>query len=130
MPNLSDFHGKLGSTMPMCNIDFVNMMEYYPIFAKKNSLLEKDLFALKTRPSMHPRFPLGTMFIIKPKEPPLDGDLILIKIKDKAGISMRTVVIDGPFWQLQSIVRGSSTILYDPELHTIVGVVVKIIYER
>lgn len=105
------------------DIDFCKWKEWYPIISEDNHINEVT-FALESRPSMQPRFPHGTLFIINPSEAPIDGDIILIKMKQEKELSLRELIIDSPKWQLQPIVVGSETLFFDEKKHDIIGVVV------
>jgi SOS-response transcriptional repressor LexA len=72
---------------------------------------------------MHSRFPVGTVFIIDPKEKPIDGDLVLIRFKNNESVSLRDLIIDSPHWQLLSIAQNAPSINYDVKEHEIIGVV-------
>lgn len=106
------------------DIDFSIWKEWYPIVLDNQILLSKDAFGLESRPSMQPRFPLGTLFVIDPKEKPTDGDIILIKMKSNGDLSLRELIIDSPRWQLQPIITGSDFLYYDSNQQDITGVIV------
>lgn len=108
--------------------DLSEWNEWYPIVSKHNEISPKT-FALESRPSMQPRFPHGTLFIINPNETPIDGDIILIKMVLEKELSLRELRIDSPKWQLQPIITGSETLFFDKQKHNIVGVVVLTILE-
>lgn len=110
------------STLQNINLD--SWSRWQPIATSDKNTLSDLAFALESRPSMQPRYPIGTLFIIDPKEEPLDGDVILIKLKDSNQLSLRELIIDPPKWQLQPIVSGSEIIFYEKEKMEIVGVVV------
>ncbi|MEO8402380.1 MAG: XRE family transcriptional regulator [Gammaproteobacteria bacterium] len=105
-------------------IDLSTWKKWHPIVFNNHSSLSDKVFALESRPSMQPRFPTGTLFIIEPDEPPTDGDIILIKMKTDGDLSLRELVIDPPKWQLQPIVAGSEVLFYNKNQHHIVGVVI------
>jgi transcriptional regulator with XRE-family HTH domain len=112
-------------------IDTKSWKEWYPIILGDQALLGNDAFALESRPSMQPRFPIGTLFIIDPNEMPMDGDIILIKMKTSGELSLRELIIDLPRWQLQPVIAGSDMLFYDNSQHHIAGVVVlTILYTR
>ena len=113
------------------DIDLKTWKEWHPIVLGEQTPLGNNAFALESRPSMQPRFPVGTLFIIDPNEVPRDGDIVLIKMKTDGNLSLRELIIDVPRWQLQPIVLGSETFFYDEIQHTIVGVVVlTMLYKR
>ncbi len=105
------------------SIDLNNCHEWYPVVGDQ-SYMSASTFAIESRPSMQPKFPLGTLFIINPDEPPIDGDIILIRMKQEKELSLRELIIDPPKWQLQPIVTGSETLFFDEKKHEILGVVV------
>ncbi|MFJ1270097.1 XRE family transcriptional regulator [Legionella lytica] len=105
------------------NLSLGDWPEWYTI-AGDQDLIDEYTFAIESRPSMHPRFPMGTLFFINPIVQPIDGDLILIKFKNECNLSLRELIIDYPKWQLQAIIPGSETIYYDKQKHDIIGVVV------
>lgn len=98
--------------------------DWLPITIVSTEEISKNAYAVESRPSMQPRFPVGTFFIIEPDCNPVDGDLVLIKIKQNKAISLRELVIDPPTTQLLPIVENSEIISFSNELHEIVGVVV------
>lgn len=105
------------------NIDLMDWKDWYPI-AGDQDFINESTFAIESRPSMQPRFPSGTLFFINPSEKPIDGDIVLIKMKRDSNLSLRELIIDSPKWQLQAIIPGSETLYYDQVLHDIIGVVV------
>ncbi|MBA2650365.1 MAG: helix-turn-helix domain-containing protein [Legionella sp.] len=81
------------------------------------------IFAIESTKSMDPRFPIGTTFIIQTNESPIDGDLILVRFKTDNSVSLRELVVDSPNWQLNPIIPGSQTILFNHMDHIIIGIV-------
>jgi transcriptional regulator with XRE-family HTH domain len=96
--------------------------EWQSISLGNNDAISKKTFALESRPSMYPRFPKGTVFIIDPDTAPTDGDIVLIKIKDHNEFTLRELVIDPPDWRLSPLVTDSNTINFSLEKHAIIGV--------
>lgn len=109
---------------PIKDLDLKTWKEWQPIALGHQTPLSENAFALKSRPSMQPRFPIGTLFIIDPNEIPTDGDIILVRMKADDDLSLRELIIDSPRWQLQPIIVGSETLFYDTTQHSIAGVVV------
>ena len=105
-------------------LDLTAWKEWLPIIVGDNLSLSDKAFALESRPSMHPRFPTGTLFIIDPSESPMDGDIVLIKMKKEGNLSLRELIIDPPKWQLLPIVTGSELLFYDESQHVISGIVI------
>lgn len=98
--------------------------KWQPIFLGDNTALSENAFILESRPSMQPRFPIGTLFVIDPNEAPIDADIILVKMIPDGNLSLRELIIDSPRWQLQPIVTGSEPLFYDQSQHCILGVVI------
>ena len=92
--------------------------------------IHTPVFALKSRPSMSPRFQNDTIFIINPAIKPCDGDSVLIKITDTLAVSLRELSIDAPTWQLHSYVPNSPSLEYAPAHHTILGVVILTLFHN
>ena len=105
-------------------IDFRNWELWQPIALASTDSLSDTAYALESRPSMQSRFPIGTVFIIDPKEKPIDGDLVLIRFKNNDSVSLRDLIIDSPHWQLLSIALNTPSINYDVKEHEIIGIVV------
>lgn len=105
-------------------IDLTAWSDWYPIALSGQYSLSDESFALESRPSMQPRFPTGTLFVIDPTELPTDGDIVLVKMKIDGSLSLRELIIDSPRWQLQPIISGSETLFYNTDQHHIAGIVV------
>lgn len=98
--------------------------EWQPIALTDEMNISQHAFALESRPSMHPRYPMGTLLIFDPDETPNDGDVLLIKMINGNSLALRELIIDLPKWQLHSIVPGSENLFYDEKEHRVIGVVV------
>lgn len=114
----------IASTTSIKEVDLSHWKEWHPIALGNNVSLSKEAFILESRPSMQPRFPTGTLFVIDPNETVADGDIVLIKMRMNGDLSLRELVIDPPKWQLQPVVTGSEMLFYDSNHHQILGVVV------
>lgn len=114
---------EIEATDSITNINLNDWNEWYPVVGEQN-YISASTFAIESRPSMQPRFPLGTLFIINPDETPMDSDIILIRMKQEKELSLRELIIDSPKWQLQPIVTGSETLFFDEKKQEILGVVV------
>lgn len=104
------------------DIDLSQWTEWQPVSFIEEDALSNNAFALESRPSMGPRFPQGTIFIIDPGVEPIDGDLVLVKIRENNELTLRELAIDPPEWRLKAIVPGSSSLQYSKSDHEIVGV--------
>lgn len=105
-------------------INLKNWIRWSTIALAPNEKISNKSYALESKPSMQPRFPQQTIFIIDPNEKPIDGDLILIRFKSDNTVSLRDLIIDPPEWILLSISQSSKSINFDPNQHIIIGVVV------
>jgi len=113
------------------NIDLSSWNDWHTVITGNDISLGENTFALESKPSMQPRFPRGTLFIIDPSANPIDGDIILIKIKKDSTLTLRELAIDSPKWQLQPVIAGSETLSYDKSKHNIIGVVMlTLLYTR
>lgn len=108
----------------MHNINLSSWASWQPIALASTEDLSEQAYALTSRRSMGPRFPLGTVFIIDPDKSPIDGDLVLVKIKESHAVSLRDLIIDPPNWQLLPIIEHSPALLYDESKHKIIGIIV------
>lgn len=102
--------------------DFDDCSEWQSISLNYNDHIGKNAFALESRPSMYPRFPKGTIFIIDPDTTPTDGDIVLIKIRENNEFTLRELIIDPPEWRLSPLISDSNTIYFSIDRHAIVGV--------
>ncbi len=115
----------------MLELDLQTCAAWYPVVVPEDKPLTAQTFALRSRPSMQPRFPLGTILVMSQTEPPRDGDLVLVKMRDSHQLSLRELKIDPPHWQLQPIVTGSEVIFFNDSQHFILGVVLfSVFYSR
>ena len=105
------------------SIDLGQWPEWIPVTVGKNETIGDRAFALESRPSMYPRFQQGTIFIIDPTLTAMDGDFVLIKLRDNNELTLRELFIDPPQWQLQPLHQGSETLKFSKEEHEIMGVV-------
>lgn len=105
-------------------LNFSNWKKWYPVINNDSLNLDQKSFAIESKASMQPRFPIGTLFIINPNEKAADNDIILIKSKDSGDLSLRELIIDSPKWILQPIVVGSELLYFNTEEHVIMGVIV------
>jgi len=108
----------------MDDLDLKSWKKWHPVILAEQTILNNHAFCLESRPSMQPRFPLGTLFIVDPDEVPHDGDIVLVKMKESENVSLREIIIDIPKWQLQPVIAGSETIFYDTKQHQIIGTIV------
>ena len=107
-------------------LDRKTWKSWHTISTSTNHILGQNSFALPSKPTMQPRFPLGTLFVIDPSVKELDGDLVIIKIKDE--ISLRELIIDPPNKILQPIIQGSTAVPFNSSEHLIVGIVVLTVF--
>ncbi|WP_367608286.1 helix-turn-helix domain-containing protein [Legionella sp. W05-934-2] len=112
------------------NLNLDTWSNWYPIPPISQSSFKSKAYAIKSRPSMQPRFPLGTVLVVDPEADYFDGDIVLVRIKDQVDISVREIVIDPPTHQLLSIVKNSSTLMFDKTQHEIIGVIMLTMFQR
>ncbi len=106
------------------NIRLEDWPTWAPVATSKTLTLGPACYGLESRPSMFPRFPLGTTFIIDPDEQAIDGDLVLIRIKSSGETTLRDLIIDAPHWRLAPTVTGSDILVFDESQYAIIGIVV------
>lgn len=87
-----------------------------------------NAFALTSKPSMEPRFPIGSTLIIDPNITPEDGDLIVVHFPNTSEATLRELSIDGPVKQLVPICKNSSPETFSAEIRDL-GVLVKSIFK-
>ena len=118
----------------MHSLDELNLTQWknwQPVTLGSDEKLSEQAFALESRPSMYPRFPQGTVFIVDPKVKPTDGDTVLVKIKADGELTLRHLRIDPPEWKLGPLVSDSTVLHYDKQHHGIIGVnVLTMLYNR
>lgn len=112
----------------VCDQDFLKKEikcwdNWQPVATGESQSLGKRSFALPSKASMQPRFPLGSIIIIDPDEEPKDGDLLLVRM-DNTELSIRELIIDPPNWLLNPVVVGSDSIKFNKGSHYVVGIVV------
>ena len=112
LPRLSD----------MAEFAFHDWKEWQSISLNDNNVIGSKAFALESRPSMYPRFPKSTIFIIDPDTIPADGDIVLIKLKENNAFTLRELIVDPPDWRLSSLVADSNSINFSTDEHEVVGV--------
>lgn len=113
------------------DLDLSKWKQWQSVNLGERDIISKNAFALESRPSMYPRFPQGTIFIIDPDVIPTDGDIVLIKLKENNELTLRELTIDPPEWKLHPIVSGSSTLQFSKKEHEIAGVnLLTILYNR
>lgn len=105
--------------------------EWQSISLSEEETISESAFALESRPSMYPRFPQGTIFIVDPHVTATDGDIVLVKIKKNNELTLRELHIDPPEWQLHSVISDSNTLQYLKREHEIVGIILlTMLYNR
>ena len=101
-----------------------SIIQWLPVSIVTTDEISKKAYAVESRPSMQPRFPIGTFFIVEPYYKPMDGDLVLVKIKQNNAVSLRELVLDPPSIQLLPIIENSEVINYKEADHELIGVIV------
>ena len=101
-----------------------NWTQWIPVATNEKKLMNDRCYALESTRSMQPKFPIGTTFIVKPDEPPIDGDFVIVRFKDDNSVSLRELIVDSPDWQLQSVIPGSKNLTMHRNKIDIIGVVI------
>ncbi len=104
--------------------DFLAWPHRQPIALTDTQNLSKYAYAIESKKSMRSQFPVGSLFIVDPIASVIDNDLVLVIIKESNAITLRSLVIDPPYWHLQSIIENSPPLIFDANHHEIAGVVV------
>lgn len=104
------------------NFSLKHCKQWQSLSLTQNTILSKRAFALESRPSMYPRFPKGTIFIIDPSVEPEDSDNVLIRFKDSNEFTLRELIIDPPDWRLFPLINDSNPIILNKAEHEICGV--------
>lgn len=104
------------------DLDFNNWDDWQSVSLKDNNIMSQKSFALESRPSMYPRFPQDTVFVIVPDLVPTDRDLILIKFKENGECTLRELLIDPPEKRLLPLIEGSKILILNDDIHEIIGV--------
>ena len=112
----------LSSLITSDDFHYNNWNNWQSISLNNDDFIGPKAFALESRPSMYPRFPKGTIFIIDPSTLPADGDIVLIKIKNNSEFTLRELIIDPPDWRLSPLISDSNTIILSTDEHEIIGV--------
>lgn len=112
-------------------LDLLKWKEWQPISLSSKQHISENAFALISRPSMYPRFPQETIFIIDPNITPRDGDIILVRIKENNELTLRELKIDSPDWFLHPLISSSTPLIFSRGSHEIVGVnLLTLLYNR
>lgn len=112
---------QLPKLIPFQSANWITWNDWQPISLQNNQIISNQSFSLDSRPSMHPRFPKGTVFIIDPQIKPTDGDIVFIQLKDTNEFTLRELIIDPPDWHLSSLVANSTTIHFSEQKHRLIG---------
>ncbi len=83
-----------------------------------------NTFALRSKPSMEPRFPRGSLLVISPDITPKDGDLVLVHYANTGEATLRELLSDGPSQYLLSLVSSDDQDKLD-ESTQVLGVLVQ-----
>ncbi len=104
-------------------LDLTQWQTWIPVTIGKNEKISPNAFALDSRPSMYPRFLPGTIFILDPDLTPMDGDLVLVNLRDNNELTLRELSIDPPDWRLHPVTQSTATLNYSKESHEIIAIV-------
>ncbi|KTC76065.1 peptidase, S24 family [Legionella birminghamensis] len=115
---------QVSNNKPLSLGNYQNWANWLPIPLASIDNLSQNAYAIESRPSMYPRFPTGSFFVIDPECKPIDGDLILFKIRKDGAVSLRELMIDPPTMKLLPIIQNSDSLNFVASEHEIIGVVV------
>lgn len=87
----------------------------------------KDVYGLKTKPSMEPKFLTGSVLVINPHTAPRDGDFVVAHYPNTTEATLRQILLDGPKRQLCSVVENKNCEELTSEV-ALLGVVVQTRY--
>lgn len=105
------------------SLELKKWKEWLPITIEQSQGLGANAFALESRPSMYPRYSQGTVFVFDPELTPSDGDLVLVNLRENNELTLRSLYIDPPEWELHPINQGAPILKFDKNAHEIVAVV-------
>ena len=88
-----------------------------------------NAFALRSKPSMEPRFTRQTLLIIDPNATPEDGDFVIVHFADSPDATLRQLSADGPIKLLLSPNPHIKPTLLEDNT-TILGVLIRSIYNH
>lgn len=111
-------------------LTFNHWEHWQPVPLQKNEQLDKATFALKSLPSMYPRYPNSTTLIIDPVMRPESGDIVLFKSLETNDFGLREILIDPPQIQLKSLFSNNLTAIDKTDLYEIIGTVIMSIYKK
>ena len=103
-------------------MNLTDWKEWQSLSLNESDTISKKSFVIESRPSMCPRYPKGTLFVIEPNASPTDGDIVLVNIKENNEFTLRELIIDPPNWKLTSLIEDSAAINFSSTLHEIIGV--------
>jgi transcriptional regulator with XRE-family HTH domain len=116
-------------TIPLESIDLSSWQDWEPLIVD-GRYDNTHAFVLQSLPSMQPRFPLGTLFVIHPNLVPQDGDMVLIKLLESGDHTLRELIIDPPHWRLKLLTTSTETIAFDAQTQSVVGTVGTTLHHR
>jgi SOS-response transcriptional repressor LexA len=89
--------------------------------------LSDSCFALISKPSMEPRFPIGTALVIDPTLQAEDGDIILTHYANTTEGTLREISIDGPTIHLNNLYGNTQPQELSPDIR-LMGVLIRSIF--
>jgi SOS-response transcriptional repressor LexA len=81
-------------------------------------------YTLKTKKSMEPRFPIGSLLLVDPETQPDDGDMIVVWYPETSDATIRELILDGPRQSLLSITDNSVSEELTNKI-TVLGVIIE-----
>ena len=117
-----------GQISTIHDLDLSTWETWQSVCMRSGNQIGKDAFAIESKPYMYSIYPKGTFFVIDPNVKPIDGDMILIKIKENNTLTMRKIHIDPPEWYLYQLTSSCDPLKYSSKVHHIIGVVLLTIF--
>jgi SOS-response transcriptional repressor LexA len=86
--------------------------------------LRETCFAVMSKPSMEPRFAIGSILVIDPGMEAVDGDIVLVHYVNTPEATLRKISIDGPLVLLANLYGDTSPQTMASDI-TIKGVLIR-----
>ncbi len=112
------------------DLDLTGWQHWQTLSPISDSKFSEQSFVLKTTDRQHPRFPEGTCLVFDPNEEPIHDDLVLVKTIQTNKVELRTLRIDPPVLECQSLFSQSNYFQFDLSKHRILGINVSILFSN
>ncbi|TLY48269.1 MAG: S24 family peptidase [Gammaproteobacteria bacterium] len=85
-----------------------------------------DLFALQSEEEIKPIFKQGSIFVIDPNAKLENNNLVAVKVEKKLQIMIKKIQIQTNHIVLTNFDNSTAPVILNPQLHSIVGVVIQV----